>query len=143
WLAADASFRAIGFLIALAMILGASIVHLAPLIWQSMGRLRRELFRSNREPGASGAEEHAGPDRPDRSLLIWTGFSALAVILCTHLLLGVPLRFVLLTVGLVFVFVLINGISTGISDSNPISSAFVVTALVLAVAGVEGLFAAL
>ena len=40
--------------------------------------------------------------------------------------------YVLIAIGLVFVFMLVNGISLGISDSNPISSAFVLTVLVLA-----------
>jgi uncharacterized oligopeptide transporter (OPT) family protein len=37
----------------------------------------------------------------------------------------------------VFLFVMVNGISTGISDSNPISSAFVVTVFILAAIGLK------
>jgi uncharacterized oligopeptide transporter (OPT) family protein len=40
-------------------------------------------------------------------------------------------------VGLVFVFAMVNGISVGISDSNPISSAFVVSVVVMAAVGLR------
>jgi uncharacterized oligopeptide transporter (OPT) family protein len=40
-------------------------------------------------------------------------------------------------VALAFIFVLINGISNGISDSNPISSAFVVAVLLMALLGLK------
>ena len=39
------------------------------------------------------------------------------------LLLGQPIGYVLFALALVFLFVFINGISQGISDWNPISSA--------------------
>jgi hypothetical protein len=39
--------------------------------------------------------------------------------------------YVLVAIALVFVFMIVNGISLGISDSNPISSAFVLTVFVL------------
>jgi uncharacterized oligopeptide transporter (OPT) family protein len=45
------------------------------------------------------------------------------------------MRYLLVCIGLVFLFVLVNGISLGISDSNPISSAFVMTVFVLAAIG--------
>ena len=40
-------------------------------------------------------------------------------------LFNTPLLYVFVAIGLVFIFIMVNGISTGISDSNPISSAFV------------------
>jgi uncharacterized oligopeptide transporter (OPT) family protein len=43
--------------------------------------------------------------------------------------------FLLLAIGLVFVFVMVNGISLGLTDSNPISSAFVVTVLIMSTVG--------
>ena len=42
-----------------------------------------------------------------------------------------------MAVGLSFLFVLVNGISLGISDWNPISSAFVVTVFILAALGLR------
>jgi hypothetical protein len=49
--------------------------------------------------------------------------------------LGEPLRYLAVCIGLVFLFVLVNGISLGISDWNPISSAFVMTVFILAAVG--------
>jgi len=48
-----------------------------------------------------------------------------------------PVSYMLLSLGLVMVFAMVNGISLGVSDSNPISSAFVVTVLVLAAFGLQ------
>ena len=50
---------------------------------------------------------------------------------------GSPLCFLLLAVALVFLFALVNGISVGVSDSNPISSAFVVAVVLMALLGLE------
>jgi uncharacterized oligopeptide transporter (OPT) family protein len=52
-----------------------------------------------------------------------------------HLLLRQPLLFLALAVALVFLFAMVNGISVGISDSNPISSAFVVSVVAMALVG--------
>ncbi|MFO1512538.1 MAG: OPT/YSL family transporter [Verrucomicrobiota bacterium] len=43
-----------------------------------------------------------------------------------------PPFFLIVAVLLCFLFVLVNGISLGISDSNPISSAFVMTVFIMA-----------
>jgi len=48
-----------------------------------------------------------------------------------------PPFFLTVAVGLCFLFVLVNGISIGISDSNPISSAFVMTVFILAALGLK------
>jgi uncharacterized oligopeptide transporter (OPT) family protein len=45
--------------------------------------------------------------------------------------------------GLVFVFLLINGISTGISDSNPVSAAFVIGVFLMATIGLKDIGAGL
>jgi len=52
-----------------------------------------------------------------------------------HLVMGEPVRFLLVAIGLSFLFVLVNGISLGISDWNPISSAFVLGVFILAAMG--------
>jgi uncharacterized oligopeptide transporter (OPT) family protein len=54
-----------------------------------------------------------------------------------HLVLGQPVGFLVFAVALVFLFALVNGISLGVSDSNPISSAFVVTVVLMAALGLE------
>jgi uncharacterized oligopeptide transporter (OPT) family protein len=48
-----------------------------------------------------------------------------------------PVFFLAVAVGLSFLFVLVNGISLGISDQNPISSAFVLTVFILAALGLR------
>jgi uncharacterized oligopeptide transporter (OPT) family protein len=57
-----------------------------------------------------------------------------------------PVKFLLVAIALCFVFVLVNGIALGISDFNPISSAFVMSVFVMAAMGlrepVVGLFCA-
>jgi uncharacterized oligopeptide transporter (OPT) family protein len=57
-----------------------------------------------------------------------------------------PVFFLLVAIALCFVFVLVNGIALGISDFNPISSAFVMSVLIMAALGLRnpgvGLFCA-
>ncbi|MBV9190311.1 MAG: OPT/YSL family transporter, partial [Betaproteobacteria bacterium] len=67
-------------------------------------------------------------------LVMWVVFWAIAVVIVSASL-GVPVGYAVLGVALASIFVLINGISIGISDSNPISSAFVVGVTVMALAG--------
>src|SRR5207237_5858203 len=69
-----------------------------------------------------------------RKLTLWVLFWAVAVVVVSSSM-GVPAGYAVLGVLLAAVFVLVNGISVGISDSNPISSAFVVGVTVMALAG--------
>ena len=69
-----------------------------------------------------------------RKLAVWVLFWAVAVIIVSNGM-GVPVGYAVLGVLLAAIFVLVNGISVGISDSNPISSAFVVGVTVMALAG--------
>lgn len=128
WLQEGEIFRNIGFVIALAMILGAALVHVAPIVWHSFKRLFTE--------GLSGGSL-------DWKMVIWTLFwGSLLVFMCSNWF-GVPVVHACIAIGLTFVFVLINGISVGVSDSNPISSAFVLTVLILVISGVDAAFIAL
>ncbi len=128
WLEPGKPFRKIGFIIALGMIMGAAIVDLTLIFRQAIARF---LDRHNLAPQAT----EAWAKRDMRRLIAWVVFWALAVIVVATQLMHTPLMFVLIAIGLVFLFVLINGISCGISDSNPISSAFVITVFVLATVG--------
>ncbi len=88
---------------------------------------------------ATSAEQPEAPveewKRVDtRKLVAWVAFWAVAVVAVSHNL-GVPVGYAVLGVALAGVFVLVNGISLGISDSNPISSAFVVGVTVMALVG--------
>src|ERR1019366_6169274 len=62
-------------------------------------------------------------------LVAWTAFWGAAIVVTGHAVLGQPISYLLVAVSLVFVFAMVNGISVGISDSNPISSAFVMASV--------------
>src|SRR4029077_4921595 len=70
-------------------------------------------------------------------LAAWVILWGIALVLCGTVLLGQPLGFVLVALALVFLFVFVNGISNGISDSNPISSAFVISVLLMSALGLR------
>lgn len=120
-------WRKVGFLIALGGILGAAVVDVTLIL--------REAWQRSRVTAAPVTESEDWKKVNTRRLVAWTVLWGLAVIGTSSGMLGVPLGFALLAVGLSVVFVLVNGISIGISDSNPISSAFVVGVTVMAVAG--------
>jgi hypothetical protein len=128
WLDRGDPFRKIGFIIALGTILGAAILDICMILWEAVRRLR-------------GVD--ATPARPAEDwkrvnifrLVLWVVFWGVAVVAVGHAVLGEPLRYLLVCIGLVFLFVLVNGISLGISDWNPISSAFVMTVFILAAIG--------
>jgi uncharacterized oligopeptide transporter (OPT) family protein len=128
WLETGAPFRKIGFIIALGTILGAAIVDISLILVEAVGKL---------------TGKNAPPAKPTEDwkrvnvfrLVSWVVFWGVAVAVVGHTVLGEPLRYLLVCIGLVFLFVLVNGISLGISDSNPISSAFVMTVFVLAAIG--------
>ena len=126
WLDADAPFRKIGFIAALGMILGAAIVDMALL-----------AGRAARQWGVSQAAEPAEDWKQtnQRMLAVWVAVWGLALLGTGVWGLGLPAGYVLAGIGLSFIFLLVNGISLGISDSNPISSAFVVTVFILAAIG--------
>ena len=120
-------WRKVGFLISLGTILGAAIVDLTLVAREALARSRATAAQP---PVAQ--EEWKKVDTS--KLLMWVGFWAIAVIAVSASL-GVPVGYAILGVALASIFVLINGISIGISDSNPISSAFVVGVTVMALAG--------
>lgn len=130
WLAEGEPFRKIGFIIALGTILGAAIVDVGLILAQAAQRFRRGS---------------AGPVQPQEDwkrvnmfrLVLWVVFWGAGIVVVGSQVLQQPVGFLLLAVALCFVFVLINGISLGISDSNPISSAFVMTVFILAALGLK------
>jgi uncharacterized oligopeptide transporter (OPT) family protein len=122
-------FRKIGFLVGLAMIMGAAVVDLAVI-----GREAARRVRARR--GAPRAPVQSGGLSSGR-LLAWVIVWGAALVLVATLLLGQPLGYVLFALALVFLFVFVNGISTGISDWNPISSAFVVSVLMMSALGLR------
>lgn len=130
WLEAGAPFRKIGFIIALGTILGAAIVDIGLILVQAV-----QQFRKQHTTAAVPAEDWKRVNLT--RLILWVVFWAVAVIVIGSQVLAQPIGFVAVAVALVFLFVLVNGISAGISDSNPISSAFVLTVFILAALGLK------
>ncbi|HVT06017.1 MAG TPA: OPT/YSL family transporter [Polyangia bacterium] len=122
-------FRKIGFLVGLSMIMGAGLVDIAVIGREAIRRVRAQ--RGSQRPAGAGGGMGGG------RLVAWVAFWAVALILVSTVLLGQPVGYVVFAVGLVFVFVFVNGISTGISDWNPISSAFVVSVLLMSALGLR------
>lgn len=128
WLDPHAPFRKIGFIVALGTIMGAAAVDMALLA----GSAVKEFGRMKK---AEPAEDWKKTDA--RFLWSWVVFWAVAVFVMGAVVLKLPALFVGIAIALVFVFLMVNGISLGISDSNPISSAFVLTVFILAAFGLK------
>ncbi len=139
YLGANDPFRKVGFLIALGTIMGAAAVDITLIFRAAWVRFREQVrakpsahqhsYRTNEEAQSEKEPETLSTGR----LLAWVSFWALAVVLVGYFVMNVPVHFMLFAVVLSFLFVLVNGISLGISDSNPISSAFVVSVLLMTV----------
>jgi uncharacterized oligopeptide transporter (OPT) family protein len=139
WLGPHDPFRKVGFLIALAMILGAALVDLTLIGFEATRRFRA-LARGESLGAADGPADV--PPSPSGGLgagglAAWiVGWGALLLFVATRVL-HQPAGFILFAMGLSVVFVFINGIASGISDSNPISSAFVVAVLLMSALGLR------
>lgn len=132
WLKEGESFRKIGFLMGLAMILGSAIVDMSLIGIETLRRVRKHAEKKM-DANAEEAWKQVNP----RRLIAWIIFWALALIVVATQILGQPIEYILLAIVLAAVFVLINGISLGISDSNPISSAFVISVLLMGGLGLK------
>jgi uncharacterized oligopeptide transporter (OPT) family protein len=153
WLGPEDPFRKITFLIALGMIMGAAVVDLAIIFWEAAQRLRGRGAPAptldGRQPGEGevraigqrgGIDESREPEWRRfnmKRLALWIAFWAIGVVVTAHEVLHQPIGFMVLAVLLVFVFAIVNGISVGISDSNPISSAFVMSVVIMAGLGLK------
>lgn len=120
-------WRKVGFLISLGTILGAAIVDITLVAREALARHRSTVAQPP-------VQQEEWKQMDTRKLLAWAVAWGAAVIAVSASM-GVPVGYAVLGVFLACVFVLINGISVGISDSNPISSAFVVGVTVMALAG--------
>ena len=136
WLGPDDPYRQFAFIVALGSIMGAAIIDIGLIIVQALKRLEAAPEPVARE---SWQQTHA------RRLTAWIVVWGVALIAVAVSVLHVPLGWVLLAVAFSFVMMLVNGISLGITDSNPISSAFVLSLVVMAAFGlndaITGLFA--
>ena len=135
WLQAGDPPRKIMFLIALGWIMGAAIVDMAFIVTRAVRRWSETAGAA----GASAADVEVQGWRRVHTvrLVIWSICWAAAVVLVGHLVLHQPVLYLVVALFLVCVFALVNGISLGISDSNPISSAFVVSIVILAAIGLK------
>lgn len=128
WLSEGEPFRKIGFVIALGTILGAAIVDIT-LVGVEFVKKLKQKDHGPAAPQEDWKRVHMG------RLLAWVLFWGAGVFFVAWQIFHQEPLFVLIAIALVFVFMLINGISLGISDSNPISSAFVLTVFLLAAFG--------
>ncbi|MEN7531885.1 OPT/YSL family transporter [Cupriavidus sp. DL-D2] len=123
WLAPGDPYRKITFLFALGMIMGAALVDVLLLLvraWQRSRQARPEAALT-----------------PQRWIIAWVVAWGLAVVVAGVAWFGQPVGYQLMAVLLVLVFALVNGISVGMVDQNPISSAFVLTVILMAAVGLR------
>jgi uncharacterized oligopeptide transporter (OPT) family protein len=130
WLAPGDPFRRIGFIISLGTILGAAIVDIILIMKQALLR----FLEKNAEP-AGPAEDWKRVNM--FRLVAWVIFWGAGIVWFGSQILHQPILFLAVAVGLCFLFILVNGISLGISDWNPISSAFVMTVFIMAAMGLR------
>jgi uncharacterized oligopeptide transporter (OPT) family protein len=130
WLAPGEPFRKIGFIIALGTILGAAILDITLILIEAARRYRQK----NAEP-VNPAEDWKRVNVV--RLIVWVVFWGAGVVIVGSQVLQQPVFLLTVALGLCFLFVVVNGISLGISDWNPISSAFVVTVFILAALGLK------
>jgi hypothetical protein len=139
WLDEGDHYRKIGFVISLGAIMGAAILDVALILVQAVRRFR--------ETGTAASEPAPDWKRVNMLRLVaWVVFWGAGTVVLGSQVLHQPVFFLLVAICLCFVFVLVNGIALGISDFNPISSAFVVSVFVMAALGLHdpgvGLFCA-
>ena len=130
WLNEGEPFRKITFLIGLGLIMGAAILDIGQILVEAWQR-----WRSPRPP--QRVEEEAWKRTNTGRLVAWVVFWAAVLVWVGSGILHQPLYFMTIAVLLVFVFAMVNGISLGISDSNPISSAFVTAIVLMAALGLK------
>ncbi len=127
WLAPGEPFRKITFLIALGMIMGAAVVDVSLLLARA--------WRQWRDRAAPETARASGPGM--RWVAAWVVLWGAAVVAAGVAWFGQPVGYQLMAVLLVLVFALVNGISVGMVDQNPISSAFVLCVILMAAAGLR------
>jgi uncharacterized oligopeptide transporter (OPT) family protein len=130
WLQEGEPFRKITFLIGLGLIMGAAILDIGQILIEAWRRWRAPLR-------AKVVEEEAWKRTNTGRLVAWVAVWAAVLVWVGAGILHQPVYFMTIAVLLVFVFAMVNGISLGISDSNPISSAFVTAVVLMAALGLK------
>jgi len=129
WLAPGEPFRTITFLIGLGMILGAALLDVTLILLRAWREHDRARPRRIEPEDWKRVNVHR--------LVMWVVLWGAAIVLVGSQLLHAPAGYLVMAVLLVFVFSLVNGISLGMTDQSPISSAFVVTVILMAAAGLR------
>jgi len=129
WLKAGEPFRKITFLIALGMIMGAALLDVSLILLRA--------WQQHRGTQAPPVEQEDWKRTNVRRLIVWVVFWGVAVVIVGSQVLHTPVGYLVMAVLLVFVFAMVNGISIGMVDQNPISSAFVVTVILMAAVGLR------
>ena len=130
WLKAGEPFRKITFLIALGMIMGAALIDVSLILCRAYRRARERT-------GAKPIEQEDWKRINMRMLIVWVVFWGIGIVVTGSQVLHQPVGYLVFAVLLVFVFAMVNGISVGMVDQNPISSAFVVTVILMAAIGLQ------
>jgi uncharacterized oligopeptide transporter (OPT) family protein len=130
WLKAGEPFRKITFLIALGMIMGAALIDVSLILFRAYRRARERT-------GAKPVEQEDWKRVNMRMLIVWVVFWGIGIVVTGSQVLHQPVGYLVFAVLLVFVFAMVNGISVGMVDQNPISSAFVVTVILIAAIGLK------
>ena len=130
WLKPNEPYKTIGFVIALGTILGAAILDLAIIGCKFIAQ-----WKEKKAAPPTPGEDWKKVSTPRMIAWVICWGIALAFVACS--VLHLPLKFVVFALVLTVLFVLINGIADGISDWNPISSAFVVCVFLMASLGLE------
>jgi len=130
WLHPGDPFRKIGFIISLGTILGAAIIDIILILIQAVRR-----FIEKKAEAVVAQEDWKRVNQV--GLIVWVLFWGIGIVLVGSQVLHQPWYFLAIAVLLSFVFVLVNGISLGISDWNPISSAFVLSVFLMAALGLR------
>jgi uncharacterized oligopeptide transporter (OPT) family protein len=133
WLGPHDPYRKFAFIVALGTIMGAAVVDISLIVRQAVQKLRGAA----RTVEATGTPVEEWKRTNTTRLVIWLAVWAVALIAVTAGLMHVTLGWVLFTVAFSFVMMMVNGISLGITDSNPISSAFVLSVVIMAAVGMK------
>jgi uncharacterized oligopeptide transporter (OPT) family protein len=130
WLDPGDHYRKIGFIISLGAIMGAALLDVGLILFQAVKRFQ--------ETGTTAAEPAPDWKRVNMVRLgAWVVVWGAGTVVLGSQVLHQPVLFLVVAIGLCFAFVLVNGIALGISDFNPISSAFVMSVFIMAAIGLR------
>jgi uncharacterized oligopeptide transporter (OPT) family protein len=129
WLEPTAPVRKITFIFALGMIMGGAALDVTLILIDAVRRVK--AVQKEAPPAADEEWKRTNVGR----LVAWVAFWAIGVVATGSMVMHADVSFLIVAVVLVFLFTMVNGISLGITSQNPISSAFVVTVLLLGTLG--------